>query len=56
MKASPEQVCTQCHRSKEERGFYDLHRKHVSDKHLECSHCHTFTRPERGLGGEYHDD
>ncbi len=56
LKGSPEQVCTQCHRSKEERGFYDLHRKHVSDKHLECSHCHTFTRPERGLGGEYHDD
>jgi hypothetical protein len=26
-----------------------MHNKHVADKQYDCSACHTFSRPERGL-------
>jgi hypothetical protein len=57
LKSSEATVCTQCHGSKENKGFFDLHDKHVTDKNLECSNCHTFSRPERGLatGGDSDD-
>jgi hypothetical protein len=35
-----------------EGGFMKMHEKHVSDKEYDCSVCHTFTRPERGLNTE----
>ena len=49
LKASQSTVCTQCHGSKEAKPFQTLHDKHVKDKRYDCSWCHTFTRPERGL-------
>jgi hypothetical protein len=55
LKSTKATVCAQCHGSKENKGFFELHNKHVTDKKLECSSCHTFSRPERGLresGGE----
>ena len=42
-------LCAQCHGSKENKSFLELHNKHVTDKKLECSNCHAFSRPERGL-------
>jgi hypothetical protein len=29
--------------------FTKVHEKHVQDKGRDCSVCHTFSRPERGL-------
>ena len=42
-------VCTQCHEYKPSKGFEENHGKHVKDKRKDCSVCHTFSRPERGL-------
>ena len=30
-------------------GFNDVHNKHVESENIDCSMCHAFTRPERGL-------
>lgn len=49
LKGATEQVCTQCHKIKEPKGFEVIHTKHVKDKKYDCSVCHNFTRPERGL-------
>ena len=49
LKGPREQVCTQCHEEKETKGFMVIHNKHVNDKNIDCSTCHNFTRPERGL-------
>lgn len=49
LKASEAQVCTQCHRREESEGFRDLHEEHVEEAKYDCSHCHTFSRPERNL-------
>ena len=49
LKGPREQVCTQCHEKKETKGFMVIHNKHVNDKNIDCSTCHNFTRPERGL-------
>ena len=49
LKGSKEEVCTQCHKAKRAEGFKSTHKKHVSDKKYDCSVCHDFTRPERGL-------
>lgn len=49
LKGEREQVCTQCHRAKESKGFESTHKKHVADKEYDCSVCHNFSRPERGL-------
>ncbi|MES9992290.1 MAG: hypothetical protein ABW098_10075 [Candidatus Thiodiazotropha sp.] len=49
LKASEAEVCTQCHENKGGMSFTKVHNKHVSDKGIDCSTCHNFTRPERGL-------
>ncbi len=49
LKAPESQVCTQCHGQEENKGFYDLHEEHVKEEKFDCSHCHTFSRPERNL-------
>ncbi len=43
------QVCTQCHVSKGSMNFSGIHNKHVALEGKDCSVCHTFSRPERGL-------
>jgi len=42
-------VCYQCHGNKGDKSFTELHDKHVKDKRYDCSWCHDFSRPERGL-------
>jgi hypothetical protein len=49
LKGPQSQVCYQCHGSKEDKSFTELHNKHVKDKHYDCSWCHSFSRPERRL-------
>ncbi len=49
LKGPQSQVCYQCHGSKEDKSFTELHNKHVKDKGYDCSWCHSFSRPERGL-------
>ncbi len=49
LKASQSNVCSQCHGNKSNKGFEWVHDKHVRDKKIDCSSCHTFSRPERGL-------
>jgi hypothetical protein len=56
IKSSEATLCHQCHGSKEDKGFFKLHDKHVRDKKLECSNCHLFSRPERGLRYRGDDD
>ena len=48
-KAALSSLCTQCHGYEGQMGFERLHDKHVKDKKRDCSNCHNFTRPERGL-------
>lgn len=52
LKASRQEVCTQCHKNKKSEGFNKNHAKHVTDKGIDCSACHSFTRPERGLNSD----
>jgi len=42
-------LCVQCHGRKSSEGFAKTHEKHVKDKKYDCSWCHQFSRPERGL-------
>ncbi len=49
LKGPESQICNQCHGPKEGMSFTKLHEKHVKDKKRDCSWCHTFSRPERGL-------
>ena len=49
LKADKSTVCFQCHGQKENKSFAVIHEKHVKDKKYDCSSCHTFSRPERGL-------
>lgn len=42
-------ICTQCHRQKSYRGLTANHDRHVTRQKFDCSWCHTFSRPERGL-------
>ena len=49
LKGGEAEVCTQCHENKGDMSFSKLHEKHVKDKGADCSTCHNFTRPERGL-------
>ncbi len=41
-------ICTQCHGSKTWKGL-SHHTRHVDSVGADCSWCHTFSRPERGL-------
>ncbi len=62
LKGSKARVCTQCHDREDPEGFEKIHKKHVQDKKFDCSVCHNFSRPERGLsfnigeGGDDDDD
>jgi hypothetical protein len=49
LKGPDSTVCTQCHGPKERKSFEEIHTKHVKDKKYDCSWCHSFSRPERGL-------
>ena len=49
LKGPQSQVCAQCHEQKNNSGFSSVHKKHVESEGIDCSMCHTFTRPERGL-------
>ncbi|MCG8051736.1 MAG: hypothetical protein JAZ15_11050, partial [Candidatus Thiodiazotropha endolucinida] len=49
MKGKEADVCTQCHENKGSMSFSKIHEKHVKDKGYDCSTCHDFSRPERGL-------
>lgn len=37
-------LCSSCHSAKTAESFYALHDKHVKDKGLNCSTCHTFSK------------
>jgi hypothetical protein len=41
-------VCAQCHTAKTPRDYERMH-NHANIKGFDCSWCHTFSRPERGL-------
>ncbi|MBU1139350.1 MAG: hypothetical protein KKD01_16165 [Proteobacteria bacterium] len=52
LKNSRQVVCTQCHGQEDNKGgaeYLWIHDKHVNDKRYDCSWCHGFSRPERGL-------
>ena len=49
LKASESQVCTQCHGKEDKESFREMHEEHVEEEKYDCSHCHTFSRPERNL-------
>jgi len=40
-------LCSSCHSAKSAT-FYNLHDKHVRDKRLDCSSCHTFSKAVGG--------
>jgi len=48
LKAATSVICSQCHREKTP-GAYDRIHSHVEGKGFDCSWCHNFSRPERGL-------
>ena len=50
LKGSKSEVCSQCHQEKSYKGnTYVFHTRHVIDRNKDCSYCHDFSRPERGL-------
>lgn len=50
LKGTTAQVCTQCHREKRYNGDYaSFHSRHVDSRGNDCSWCHSFSRPKRGL-------
>ncbi len=49
LKASSSVVCQQCHGPEGPLPFRSVHDKHVKNRHYDCSWCHTFARPSRGL-------
>ena len=49
MKAPLSTVCAQCYGYKNSKGFSWDHDKHVTSKKYDCSWCHSFSRPQRGL-------
>ena len=50
LKGTTAAVCSQCHREKRYSGDYlGFHDRHVNTRGNDCSWCHTFSRPERGL-------
>ena len=49
LKSTKSNVCSQCHGDKNYSGYSWVHDKHVKDKKYDCSWCHSFGRPERGL-------
>jgi hypothetical protein len=55
LKGSESGVCTQCHENKGGMNFTNVHKKHVTEKGADCSSCHNFSRPERGLNSNIAD-
>ncbi|HEY9172017.1 MAG TPA: fibronectin type III domain-containing protein [Verrucomicrobiae bacterium] len=49
LKGAMTAVCSQCHGNKNSKGFAWVHDYHVRGKGYDCSSCHDFSRPERGL-------
>jgi hypothetical protein len=49
IKGTQATTCTQCHTLKENKPFATIHDLHVRDRGYDCSWCHAFSRPERGL-------
>ncbi len=49
LKGPETSVCSQCHGTESSEGFVKNHQRHVENKGYDCSVCHTFSRPERGL-------
>jgi len=49
LKASQSVTCTQCHGREDTPSFDSVHSIHVTSRRYDCSWCHTFSRPERGL-------
>ncbi len=49
LKGATSQVCFQCHGAEEPTPFRTVHDIHVKDERFDCSWCHDFSRPERGL-------
>jgi len=41
-------LCNDCH-SLRSASFSTIHSVHVDSRHYDCTWCHNFTRPERGL-------
>jgi len=48
LKAATSVVCSQCHNAKTPGSYTRIH-SHSLNKGYDCSWCHTFSRPERGL-------
>lgn len=48
-KDSLDKLCVQCHSDEKLRPFGSMHNLHVTKEKYDCSWCHTFSRPERGL-------
>jgi hypothetical protein len=42
-------VCEQCHGPEDMPSFTEVHTIHVVEEGYDCSWCHGFSRPERGL-------
>lgn len=42
-------VCSQCHRERRTKGYVQQHSGHVTNRQYDCSWCHAFSRPEKGL-------
>jgi len=49
LKGSESAICSQCHSPEDSEGFKELHKEHVDEEGYDCSWCHTFSRPGRGL-------
>ena len=42
-------LCVACHEPEGSMSFLEVHEKHVGDRNFDCSTCHLFSRPDRGL-------
>ena len=49
MKGTQATTCTQCHGRENLPTYTSLHNRHVANEKYDCSWCHSFSRPERGL-------
>lgn len=53
LKKPASDLCNDCHSLRSYDGTYskfiDIHNKHVGSRRYDCSRCHNFSRPERGL-------
>ena len=53
LKKPASDLCNDCHSLESYDGTYskfiDIHNKHVTSQRFDCSRCHNFSRPERGL-------